>query len=199
MCKSLSLVVEDALSDSALRIILKTIAPEIHIAATHGLQGNSYIRRKISSFNKASRGQAFLVLADLDNGVCPSQLIEDWLPEPKETNLLFRIAVREVETWLMADKQGMANFLSIPVNHLRDDVENIPSPKEFLMNAARRSSNRTIREDIPPRLNSTAKTGPDYNGTLIRFAGEHWNISNAKNNSASLRRAIVCIQNFSTQ
>lgn len=197
MCKSLSLVVEDVLSDSALRIILKTIAPKIHIAATHGLQGNGYIRRKISSFNKSSRGgHAFLVLTDLDNGVCPSKLIQEWLPETKETNLLFRVAVREVETWLMADKNGMADFLFIPANHIPDDVENIQSPKEFLMNAARRSSNRTIREDIPPRSNSTAKTGPDYNGALIRFAGEHWNISNAKNNSASLQRAITCIENF---
>jgi len=174
MCKSLSLVVEDVLSDSTLRVILNNINPQIKIAATHGLQGNGYIRRKISGFNRSSRGQPFLVLTDLDNGICASQLIQDWLPEPRENNLLFRVAVREVETWLMADRRGIAEFLSIPVNHIPEDVENIQAPKEFLMNAARRSSKRTIRDDIPPRLNSTAKTGPNYNGALIRFLS--WDI-----------------------
>lgn len=194
MCKTISLVVEDPVSDAALRRILQTTAPQVHIAATHGLQGNGYIRRKISDFNRSSRGHPFLVLTDLDNGICAPQLVQEWLPVPKEPNLLFRVAVREVETWLMADRKGMAEFLVVPLSHLPEEVESIMMPKEFLMNAAKRSGNRNIREDIPPRSGSTAKTGADYNGTLIRFVTERWNVTHAAKRSPSLQRTVAAIK-----
>ncbi|MDF2210039.1 hypothetical protein L1F28_15070 [Arthrospira platensis NCB002] len=43
---------------------------------------------------------AYLVLTDLDKSECPLAIINEWLKsQPKHPNLLFRVAVKEVESW----------------------------------------------------------------------------------------------------
>lgn len=138
----------------------------------------------------------YLILTDLDNKECAPTMIQEWLPETKNPNLIFRIAVREVESWVLADRPGFAKFLGISPKKVAAKPDDLPDPKAYLINLARKSRKRAIREDIVPRQGSTAKQGPAYNECLVSFVQEAWNPSNASLSSPSLERTIKAIEVF---
>ena len=163
---------------------------------THNAGGFGWIKRKIKGFNDAAKGMPYLVLTDLDTSECAPVLIRQWLNSPKHPNLLFRVAVREVETWLLGCRASFAAFLGVPENRIPANVEEIPNPKEFVVNLARRSRKRDIRVDIVPEDGSTAKVGPDYNGRLMCFVETSWDPAVAKVHSLSLRKTIDALDRF---
>lgn len=192
----ITIVYEDELSEYVLTKIIGIFGDKFHISQSYSGNGFGYIKSTIRGFNAASKISPFFILTDLDNRQCPIQLIEDWLPKKEhQANLLFRVAVREVEALLIADIEGFslysgvssANFPMFP------DTEN--DPKQTLINIIRRSRKRSIREDIVP-MNSNAKIGPNYNSRLQEFIQSHWNIENASKRSLSLKKAIDCLDKF---
>jgi hypothetical protein len=152
--------------------------------------GNGYLRRTIDGFNNAAKGTPFLLGTDLDTYECPSALIDDWLTSPKHHNLLIRVAVREAEAWVLADRNSFANFIGVGVANIPPDVEALVNPKEVLIQIARNSRKKQMRDDICPRPNSTSKIGPNYNACLGSFVSENWNPGAARLNSRSLDRTI---------
>jgi len=137
------------------------------------------------------------VLTDLDTAVCPPKLIKEWLSDSTQHhNLLFRVAVREVESWVLADRDHFAKFLGIMKELVPVDVDEIDDPKEYLINLVRKSRKRRLREDIVPTRGSTAKQGPNYNGCLISFVEESWVPNKAMRSSPSLRRTIKAVKKF---
>jgi len=105
------LAVEDDLSEAVLRRILDHVDRGYAIGRAYGRRGFGYLRESITGWNRAARFVPFIVLTDLDRRPCPLALIEEWLAEPRHPNLLLRIAVREVEAWLLADKANLARHL----------------------------------------------------------------------------------------
>ena len=191
----INIVVEDSLSEAVIRKILNSQPHQFYIGYCYQRRGFGYIKLKKRGFNNAAQETPYLVLADLEDECAPKQ-IEAWLPEPMHPNLLFRIAVQEVESWLLADKEGLSSFLGISANLIQMDIENIADPKKHLINLARRSRKRSLRESLVPRSGSTAKIGPDYNGQLSSFVANQWDIESAMKNSDSLRRTISAINRF---
>ncbi len=108
------------------------------------------------------------MLTDLDKKECPLALLQEWLSSPKHPNLIFRVAIIEVEAWLLAHREAFAEFLGISVHLIPDDLDTVADPKQFLIGLANRSRKRILREAIVPSGNSTSKIGKDYNGQLIR-------------------------------
>lgn len=195
----LSLAFEDALTESLALKILRTIPTEYATQTIYNRGGNGYLKRTIDGFNNAAKGTPFFVGTDLDRYECPSALIDDWLTHPQHHNLLIRVAVREVEAWVLADRDGFANFIGIKVAKVPDDVEALPNPKEALIQLVRGSRKKQVREDICPPHNSTRKIGPNYNARLGSFVTESWNPANARLNSRSLDRAIDRLITFRPQ
>lgn len=189
------LVVEDDLSDAILRKILKESLNTFAIGFSYGKCGYGYIKRQIQAFNNAARGTPFLVLSDLEAECAPKQ-INEWLQVPKHHNLVFRIAVRETESWLLADRSGFASFLNINKELIPINVDKINDPKQLLVNLAKRSRKRILRQSIVPKQGTTARVGPDYNGQLSSFIFSTWNISEAMENSKSLSRAVRVLNEF---
>lgn len=109
---------------------------------------------------------------------------------------LNRVAVREVEAWLLADREAFAEFLGISVTLIPQDVDAIADPKQKLINLARKSKNKTLREGIVPNSKTTAKIGRDYNGQLIPFVKQIWKVDSAIPNSSSLERAMKALLKF---
>jgi len=190
------LVVEDALSEAVLKRLLTHADRDFAAGHCYGKSGFGYIRRNLRRFNQAARSAAYLVLTDLDREKCPPILLRDWLGAPRHPNLLFRIAVREVEAWLMADRQGFAGFLKISPIAIPVSVETLPDPKRTLVNLARKSRSAIIRKAIVPTAGWTATQGPDYNGALIHFVQSVWDVDRASAQSDSLYRTIRAIQEF---
>ena len=160
----------------------------------YGRRGKSYLQLRIDGFNRAARHSPWIVLVDLDDDAdCAAALCADWLPDPAP-HLCFRIAVREMETWLLADREAAARFLSVPGSRIPQDPETVANPKEFVVSLARRSRRRDIRVDMVPRPGSGRAVGPAYTSQLADFASTSWRPPVASERSDSLRPAIRCIR-----
>jgi hypothetical protein len=190
----LNLVFEDQISEFVM-IKLAEKTKKYFVVNSYSEGGFGYIKKNIEGFNEASKGCPFFVLTDLDNVDCAPFLIEDWLRKPAHENLIFRIAVREVETWLLADVEGFSKYTGIAKVNFHDNPEEIADPKAELLKLIRRCRNRKIREDILPK-NEFASVGPNYNGRLGEFVLKHWSISRAMKRSDSLKKAMKHLSTF---
>lgn len=193
----LNLVFEDQLSEYVMiKLAEKTGKFQINKSYSEG--GFGYIKKNLHGFNEASKGYPFFVLADLDNIVCPSKLINNWLMVPAQHNLIFRIAVKEVEAWLLADIEGFSEYTGISKVNFKSRPEELVDPKLELLSLVKRCRKRHIREDILPK-DEFAAYGPNYNGRLAEFIINHWDIIRASSRSDSLRRAFQHLSNFDYQ
>lgn len=185
------LVVEDRLSDAVSTKILQHF--DIEIVQRIIYEGNSYLQRKAQSYNQAAYQECgVFMLTDLDSPeICPPTLIRSWVKGNLNRWFLLRVAVMEIESWIMADRQTVSEFLAIPTNRIPHNTDEIPSPKEFLVSLARRSKNIRLREAlVPARNDKTAKTGNEYNPRLIQLVRDHWDLERAASVSPSLKRTV---------
>jgi hypothetical protein len=192
----LNLAVEDSLTESLLTRILRALPVRYATRTIYNRGGHGYLRRTINGFNNAAKGIPFLVGTDLDIYECPAALIGDWLQAPKHHNLLVRVAVREAEAWVLADKENFAKFLGVHPSLVPDDIENIADPKAELIHLASKSRSKHLREDLCPPVNSTRKIGPNYNARLSGFVQQHWNPEAARKRAESLARTIDRLKTF---
>ncbi len=190
------LVIEDALSESVVRKIFSRSKNKFAIGHSYGKEGVGFIKKNIKGFNHAAKGTPFLILVDLDRHQCPSQLTNNWLVEPKHHNLLFRVAVCEVESWVLAHREGFAKYLGIKTDLIPNNVDSLPDPKQFLIDLAKRAKKKTLREDIVPPISSMRKQGPNYNGALIYFIEKFWDLESAICHSHSLKRTVNVLNKF---
>jgi len=126
----------------------------------------------------------------------PTSAKKKWIKGKLHPNFLFRVAVHEVEAWLLADRQAFAKFAHIRANDIPTDVDAIPNTKEFLISLVRKSRKRTIKENIVPKTGSTAKIGPNYNGRLCQYVMDYWDMNEAQKYSPSLKKTIEKIRTF---
>lgn len=195
---SVTLAVEDVLSEGVLIRMLAEVRGDLTVAAPLGFKGNTYLQRIVRGLNKASKGSGFIMLTDQDDpAVCPITLVNNWLGgDERNPNFLFRVAVMEVEAWLLADREEISRFLGVPLARLPQNADTIPNPKQFLVNLARSSNRSNIREDLTPRPGGTAIVGPNYNGRLVEFIQNNWSCKRARDHSDSLARAVRRFESY---
>jgi hypothetical protein len=193
-----NLVFEDELSEYVLSKLINCFENKYQSGYSYNGHGFGYIKSKINGFNQACKAIPFLVLTDLDNNACPVQLRNQWFTNTPHPNMIFRIAVKEVESWLLADIEGLSKYTGVSKTIFPRNPELENNPKQTLINIAKRSRKRDIREDIVP-INVNAQIGPNYNGRLMDFVFNHWNIDRAMNRSESLRRAYRRLELFKYQ
>ncbi len=101
----INLATEDELSEAVLRKLLRHVRRGYYVGTAYRRGGFGYLRKTVVGCNRAACGIPFIILTDLDRHACPRGLIDSWLPEQQHHNLLFRIAVREVELgyWLIEE------------------------------------------------------------------------------------------------
>ena len=143
-----NLATEDELSETVLLRILAHLGL-FAVGTSYRRGGFGYLKRNARGWNHAAKGIPFIILTDLDQYECPALLIGDWLGGARHPNLLFRVAVREVEAWLVADRRNLAQYLFVPEAILPPDADGLRDPKAALVNVARKSRSRTIRERHP--------------------------------------------------
>ena len=183
------LAIEDRLSDAVATKILEKFG--IEIVKRIGFQGKSDLERKVPELNRTANGITVFLLTDLDSPrECPPRLIRSWIKGPLNPKFFFRVAVMEVEAWVMADRIGFAAFLSVPVHRIPSPTDKILDPKEFLLSLARRSKKRAVREALVPAQGATLSVGNEYNTLLSEFVREHWNLERAASASPSLKRTL---------
>jgi hypothetical protein len=159
----------------------------------YGKHGKPFLRKEIEGYNRAAHLSRWIVLVDLDHDAdCLPAFLKAWLPDPAP-GMCFRIVVREIEAWLIADAERLANFLNVSVSLIPHDPEALPDPKHTMIGIARASRRKDIREDMAPRVKSCRKVGPAYNSRLIQFVNDTkrgWRPEVAARFSDSLNRCL---------
>lgn len=191
----INLAYEDDLSEAVMSKLLLHFGDKFCTLNTYSGHGFGYLKSNIRGFNQASLVSPFFILTDLDTYKCPPELIDDWINFEQNSNLIFRIAVHEVEAWLLSDIKGMAAFLKVSAANFPREPEKEADPKKTLIQLARKSRVRRIKEDILP-INPNASIGPNYNGCLSEFVFNYWNVDDASKKSKSLSKALYSLEQF---
>lgn len=192
----IQLVVEDELSEAVLRKLIEYSGREFAIHGVLRMGGFGQIKSRIQQFKNASNVIPHIVLTDLDQYACAPKLLFDWGANTLTPALLFRVAVREVEAWLLADRNGIAEYLTIPLTKIPLRPENEADPKRTLINLARRSRKKRLVEEIVPVTGSRNSIGPFYNVRMGEFVRNIWSIPRALENSGQLDRTLNRISSF---
>lgn len=193
--KAVILITEDSLSQLVVNQMLAQTGCACEVVNTLTWNKDK-IKSKIQAINQSARGQAYIVLTDQDTpDRCPPTAIQE-IPEALHANLLYRFAVMEVESWIMAHREAFAHFLSIPINRIPIDTDTLPDPKAELIRFAKMSRSSSIRADIAPAVNSNSEVGPDYNGRISEFIMAKWQAKAAARHSPSLTRALHRLEIF---
>jgi hypothetical protein len=190
------IAVEDLLSEATARRLLACCRPGVAVGSVFGKTGFGYLKQKAPGFNNAAKGTPFLLLTDLDTGPCPSALIAEWLGGPRNHNLLFRVAVREIESWVLADRKNFATFFGIKEGLVTEDPDALPDPKATLIQLARKSPKPALRKAIVPAPGTSSTIGPGYNLVLGEFVRDRWDPEAAAVRSRSLKRAVAAVSGF---
>ncbi len=97
----------------------------------------------------------------------------------------------------MADAKALAAFVGISRDRIPPAPEQLPDPKRALVNLARRSRHRAVKQDMVPREGSGRAVGPAYGSRLTEFVENDWRPDVASERAESLRRAMACLQRLS--
>jgi len=191
----INLVFEDELQKAVMLRILGLFGEKYTPGTLLPGYGFGYIKKRIHNFNQASKTMPFFILTDLDTTTCAPSKIAEWLPEQKNPNLIFRIAVPEVESWLFADITNFSKQLCCRYT-LPDGADSVNDGRAFLFTIIKKTSPRKIKEEILPEEGTSARFGIGYNLVLCNFVAKHWDPHIARFHSASLDRAIRALDAF---
>ena len=165
----------------------------VSVGPIHGRRGKTHLKKRLAGYNFAAVHAPWLVLMDLDSEEdCAPLLKQSLLPRPSEFMCL-RIAVREVEAWLLADRESIATFLGVSRDLVPLSVEAIEDPKGTIVNLAKRSRWRAIQEDLVPAEAGGRQVGSAYTSRLGEFVAGKWRPDVAAGRCESLARTLVCI------
>ncbi len=157
-------------------------------------RGNGNLDQKLLAYNNAARFAHWLVLRDLDyDAECAPNLIRDLIPVPAPYMVL-RLTVRSAEAWLLADRERIRRFLGVPEAIVPIKPDDEDHPKTTLVNLARRSGRRSVREDMVPGKGHSSSVGAGYTARVTEFAMLHWRPDVAAEQSDSLSRCIKALQ-----
>jgi hypothetical protein len=187
----IAIATEDELSEAVCERLLAELAPKREIDIKFRRNGSGYLRTSFDKFLSLAQLRPVLLLTDLDSASCAVSLINTWhgrrRPEP---NLLFRVACREVESWLLADTDGIRKLFRQRQIRIPANADELSDPKRSLIDFARRAP-REIRDEVCPDLGSPASQGVGYNARLGAFVADKWDFRAAAARSQSLHRAVL--------
>ena len=180
--------VEGPVDEAVVRRLAREVSA--NAATVYGKKGKHDLKRRITGYNEAARFAPWLVLVDLDQDAdCAPHVKRVWLsmPSPK---MCFRVAVRAVEAWLMADQGRLARFLGVQANRVPRQPDLEENPKQTMIRLCTMSRRRDIRQDMLARPGSGREVGPAYTSRLIEFTQSLWCPAEAADSSDSLLRCL---------
>lgn len=188
-----ALATEDELSESiGIRLIHEIANASVGLKLRRG--GNGYLRSSMSKFSQISQNTPLLIITDLDNKPCASSLIADWKQGVTfSTGMVFRVAVREIESWILADRAGLADLFNLNENKIPCDPDSLADPKKALLDLAGLAP-RSIRNLLVKKQGAIASQGLGYNSILCNFVSSKWDPARAATCSNSLHKARCRLQ-----
>lgn len=182
---------EDALGKNLLGRILAQAGQDPTVWTVTVLRGKGELRKRLPQLMRLSAMHDVIVVTDLDDDPCAGHLIGQWLRRNRQPpRLQIRVAVRAAESWVLADRAGVARFLNVPIGTVPRAPDDDPRPKQQFLHLAERSSRRALRKDIVTRRDGQLRQALNYNAVLADFVMNEWNIRQAMTCSPSLARTV---------
>jgi hypothetical protein len=190
-------IYEDEPTHLVMRKIFEQFPGRFTESVSIPCHGFGKIKKNIGAYNNAAKYGYYFVITDLDSTYgCAPLLIDDWLPVQRNDQLIFRVAVREIESWLLADRTGFAAFFSVSHALVPSMPDTVTDPKHTVISLAKKSKKRSIREAIVP-IDDYAHIGPGYNLVFQDYIQDHWDIAIARQHSPSLDKALRALGRIS--
>ena len=194
--QSIALATEDELSEA---IGLRLIAENARLSSLEPMllrrDGFGYLKSRMKNWQELARQRTVLLLTDLDQKACPVVLREEWLDGMAlHAGLLFRVAVREIESWVLADHAGFRVLIG-DKGKLPPAPDELPDPKQHLLRLARLAP-RDVRQDLVIVEGSRLRQGLGYNQRLVGWVRSHWDPGRAAERSPSLARARAALSRY---
>lgn len=156
--------------------------------------GKANLRRALPGYNAAAKWSRWIVLVDLDKEFdCAPALVADWLPNASE-HMRFRVVVRQLEAWLMADREHFSSFFAVSLRAVPEEPDELLNAKGRVLELMATSRRKAIRRDMVPRQGSGRRVGPAYTSRLIEFITNRetgWRLDAAASRSPSLSKCLV--------
>ena len=142
-----------------------------------GRSGRADLFSRLPRYNQAAQFSPWLVLVDLESDqLCAPAFVQDRLPQSSAW-MRFRVAVHAIESWLMADGEMLARYLNVSRSRMPLNPDAVEHPKRHLIDIARHSGTRRIREGLIPRAESGASQGPRYTSLMQDFVATWWRLT----------------------
>lgn len=194
--RNVVLATEDELSEYVGEKLIKEANKKLNVTLRLRKGGFGYLKGKLPNLCGLSKTQPVILLTDLDNAGCPMKLIDAWFKGmEKPRDLLFRVVVREVESWVLADHKGFSDYFGISQAKLPTDPDLLPDPKAQLLKLIG-GARREIKDVMIAKKGALAIQGVGYNTILVDFIRTSWNCQRAAERSKSLNKAFIRISEF---
>jgi hypothetical protein len=160
----------------------------VQVDSAYVLRGKDNIDARLPGMKNAAKASRWLVLRDLNGDAsCAPELVSQ-LVVNAPARFRLQIAVRKLESWLLADSEGIGAMLGVLPRLVPTSPDSLDDPRKALLALARRSRKGRVHRDFLPA--PSARVGPGYTGRLIEFALRDWNPDKARRRSPSLSSLI---------
>lgn len=190
----INVAVEGASDEEAARAVIRAAGRSVARVIAKG--GKTKLDPLVPNYNQAALHAPWVVFRDSDTE-CPVELVARLTADIGELSpsFLLRIAHPMTEAWLLADRDGFADYFKVRRHDLPVSPETLPHPKQAVLSLCAGSRSRDIRHDV---VTKEGKTGPLYVQRINEFAKTRWSVESASAISDSLRRAVDRIRELPT-
>ncbi|MDR0737697.1 MAG: DUF4276 family protein [Prevotellaceae bacterium] len=201
------IVGEDLVTYAIIKRVLAYCSNDFKIISELPARGGQ-VRSKMDEFNNLSLANPVILLTDLDAETCAPQLVRQLIKKDKNDHFILNIAVDEAEAWLMADREGFAEYFKIKIEDMPPahqtkqggrkaltEMKFDYKPSLFLTHElVKKIKHAELKQQLTPKKGATK--GPEYNSCLLPFIQYKWDITNARRNANSLDRMIGRMRNL---
>ncbi|WP_156810469.1 hypothetical protein [Pseudoxanthomonas sp. GW2] len=163
----------------------------IEVGTVFGKRGVGYVVSRAEGFAVRGQYSPILILADFMDvdGACPPVARRELVANDYPLTLV-RLAVNEIESWLLASRRELARYLGVSLDRVPEVPDDVVDPKRELVNIARDSRKPRIREIFVPKEGCSSVVGIGYVDGFQEFLTTHWSLESAVENSPSFRKFV---------
>ena len=198
--RKIAVVAEDKLTQAVLHKCISDFLPGFSIVRTEVKGGRGNVQRELRAYASLAQVMPVLIGVDLDADECASKLIAGWKSRyGTHQSLIIRVAVREIESWVIADRKRIAKLINANSDTIIFSPDDLGDPKNYFLEAVQKTASIDLRNDLIPRnYNKYPRIGPAYNLQMCKFVELRWRPHVAMRRSDSLARAVRAIQSLNT-
>ena len=189
---AITIVVEGRTDEPVARKLVNESG--LAVAEVYVQGGKGQLDARLARYTDAAVYSPWFILRDLDQDAACAPV---WLRGRGQARWrCLRLAVRQVEAWLLADRSRFADFFSLQLSQVPLEPEALTDAKRTVVDLAKRSRSARVRRGLVPPEGSRVRVGPTYEAMLIEYVANHWRPRVAARNSDSLRRGINALEDL---